>query len=78
MRPFGGAPLAPKPPPPTLEYGPAGGLLTPSLKGGVILCETQGSARLAQPRSLVLGLTAQGGRLTGGKEAGAILRTWKI
>jgi len=40
-----------------------------------MLCKTQGSARLAKPRSLLLGLTAQDSRLTGQREAGAILWT---
>ena len=44
---------------------PSGGFLTPSLKVGVTLCEAQCSARLAKPRSLLPGLTAQAARLKG-------------
>ena len=69
MRPFLGAPLAQKPPPPTHYKGPSGGLSTPSLKVGAIPCEAQGSVRLAKPHSLLLGLTAQAHRLTGEKES---------
>jgi hypothetical protein len=48
------------------------------LRVGAVLCEAQGSARLAQPPSLLLGREAQADRLTGEKGRRAILWTQEI